>query len=248
MGLFCWGGAPWTKPPLGPVTLTAKYFPFLGSCSTSNSTSSPSARERKPWAWIEVWWTKTSADPSAGVMKPKPFTTSKNFTRPEVLNLKSNKARQKAQPLTRYWSHLKDWAKTLRTERERANILFYFIWWRIAIGLILQVVILSHFFMAVVCGLWIVFFVWSRAGLPATEEWMIRAHIGIHLTVANPKRVCLYLISVLKLTIWLKIVSLKVEIFEVPPLQVWNWKRISVLELLEILFVSFYCADEFYGP
>ena len=33
-------------------------------------------------AWMAVWWTKTSGDPSAGVMKPKPLTESKNFTVP----------------------------------------------------------------------------------------------------------------------------------------------------------------------
>ena len=39
---------------------------------------------KRTWAWIAVWCTKTSGDPSAGVMNPKPLTTSKNLTLPEL--------------------------------------------------------------------------------------------------------------------------------------------------------------------
>lgn len=75
-------GAPWTYLPSGPVTLLANDFPFFESISSVYSTGSPSARERKPSAWIDVWWTNTSEEPSSGLIKPKPLTTSKNFTVP----------------------------------------------------------------------------------------------------------------------------------------------------------------------
>src|SRR6266571_6193730 len=53
----------------------------LGPWATSNSTVSPSARLRKPSAWIAVKWTNTSGpDPCA--IKQKPFASLNHFTLP----------------------------------------------------------------------------------------------------------------------------------------------------------------------
>src|SRR6266571_1906406 len=53
----------------------------LGPWATSNSTVSPSARLRKPSAWIAVKWTNTSG-PDSCAMKPKPFASLNHFTLP----------------------------------------------------------------------------------------------------------------------------------------------------------------------
>src|SRR6185436_17815565 len=55
--------------------------PFLPG-TMSNSTRSPSARLLKPLPWISEWWTKQSALPSSGVMKPNPLLSLNHFTRP----------------------------------------------------------------------------------------------------------------------------------------------------------------------
>ena len=39
-------------------------------------------------SFLSYWWTKTSSEPSAGVMKPKPFWALKNLTVPWVVILK----------------------------------------------------------------------------------------------------------------------------------------------------------------
>src|SRR5882762_5470458 len=54
--------------------------PF-GPWATSNSTVSPSARLRKPSAWIAVKWTNTSG-PDSCAIKPKPFASLNHFTLP----------------------------------------------------------------------------------------------------------------------------------------------------------------------
>src|SRR5437762_11721964 len=54
--------------------------PF-GPWATSNSTVSPSARLRKPSAWIPVKWTNTSG-PDSCAIKPKPFASLNHFTLP----------------------------------------------------------------------------------------------------------------------------------------------------------------------
>src|SRR5207249_4027119 len=58
----------------------------LGPCATSNSTVSPSARLRKPSAWIAVKWTNTSG-PDSCAMKPKPFASLNHFTLPFAILL-----------------------------------------------------------------------------------------------------------------------------------------------------------------
>ena len=49
--------------------LTALAWGPLGPWVTSNSTKSPSVKERKPSPSIAEWWTKTSP-PSSCVMNP----------------------------------------------------------------------------------------------------------------------------------------------------------------------------------
>ena len=71
-----------TNCPLGPVTFTALSFPFSWFISRSNSTFSPSAKLRKPSAWIADWWTKRSSLPLSGVINPNPFCPSKNLQKP----------------------------------------------------------------------------------------------------------------------------------------------------------------------
>src|SRR5216117_4594457 len=69
--------------PIG-VAQTLRTFcackPF-GPWATSNSTVSPSARLRKPSAWIAVKWTNTSG-PDSCAIKPKPFASLNHFTLP----------------------------------------------------------------------------------------------------------------------------------------------------------------------
>src|SRR5688572_10335761 len=48
----------------------------------SNSTACPSERLLNPGIEIAEWWTKTSLEPSYGVMKPKPFASLNHFTLP----------------------------------------------------------------------------------------------------------------------------------------------------------------------
>src|SRR5713101_5471096 len=66
--------------------------PF-GPWATSNSTASPSARLRKPSAWIAVKWTNTSG-PDSCAIKPKPFASLNHFTFPFAIlrNLFTNGA------------------------------------------------------------------------------------------------------------------------------------------------------------
>src|SRR3954463_12244737 len=59
--------------------------PF-GPSVTSYSTFWPSARLRKPSAWIAVWWTNTSLPPPSGVMKPNPFASLNHFTVPVAID------------------------------------------------------------------------------------------------------------------------------------------------------------------
>src|SRR4051812_10522777 len=59
----------------------------LGPRATSNSTFWPSASERKPSAWIDVWWQKRSSPPPSCVMKPKPFASLNHFTEPVAIAL-----------------------------------------------------------------------------------------------------------------------------------------------------------------
>lgn len=70
--------------PPGPVTFLAESLP-LSPWATSNSTSWPSARLRKPSAWIADWCTNTSLPPSLGVMKPKPLSCLNHNTLPVCL-------------------------------------------------------------------------------------------------------------------------------------------------------------------
>jgi hypothetical protein len=74
------------------TTLVAKYLPFRGSCSTSNSTLSSLYRYRKPFLWMFFWWTKISAVPSSGVMKPNPLSVLKSLIWPVDLNLLTSSA------------------------------------------------------------------------------------------------------------------------------------------------------------
>src|SRR5207244_5251185 len=60
--------------------------PF-GPWATSNSTLSPSARLRKPSAWIAVKWTNTSG-PDSCAIKPKPFASLNHFTLPFAIPLR----------------------------------------------------------------------------------------------------------------------------------------------------------------
>src|SRR5467141_966628 len=60
--------------------------PF-GPWATSNSTVSPSARLRKPSAWIAVKWTNTSG-PDSCAIKPKPFASLNHFTLPFAIPLR----------------------------------------------------------------------------------------------------------------------------------------------------------------
>src|SRR3989442_7898923 len=60
--------------------------PF-GPWATSNSTVSPSARLRKPSAWIAVKWTNTSG-PDSCAIKPKPFASLNHFTLPLAILLR----------------------------------------------------------------------------------------------------------------------------------------------------------------
>src|SRR6266566_9125847 len=60
--------------------------PF-GPWATSNSTLSPSARLRKPSAWIAVKWTNTSG-PDSCAIKPKPFASLNHFTLPLAILLR----------------------------------------------------------------------------------------------------------------------------------------------------------------
>jgi hypothetical protein len=70
--------------PPGPVTSKALVRPSSLD-STENSTDSPSLRDRKPSAWMEVWWTKRSSLPSSGVINPKPLPLLNHFTFPLFL-------------------------------------------------------------------------------------------------------------------------------------------------------------------
>mmetsp|Transcript_15641 Transcript_15641/g.51082 ORF Transcript_15641/g.51082 Transcript_15641/m.51082 type:complete len:217 (+) Transcript_15641:260-910(+) len=65
-------GCPTTSAPPGPVTCTASSLPAPLPACTSNSTVSPSNRERKPVLFTDRWCTKISPRPSARVMKPQP--------------------------------------------------------------------------------------------------------------------------------------------------------------------------------
>src|SRR6266545_1182749 len=62
----------------------AAWRPF-GPFVTSNSTFWPSARVRKPCAWMAVWWQKTSSPPPSCVMNPKPFASLNHFTVPVAI-------------------------------------------------------------------------------------------------------------------------------------------------------------------
>ena len=55
-------------------------------CCTSNSTLSPSLRERKPPELMPEKWAKTSSEPSSGAMKPKPFSALNHFTVPVAMS------------------------------------------------------------------------------------------------------------------------------------------------------------------
>lgn len=63
------------------MTSTALVRPSSPS-ETENSTSSPSARERKPSDLIDDWCTKRSSLPSSGEMKPNPLVSLNHFTVP----------------------------------------------------------------------------------------------------------------------------------------------------------------------
>lgn len=61
-------------------------FP-LGESRTSKMTLSPSLSDLKPSWTICVKWAKRSAEPSSGVMKPKPFASLNHFTVPVAMML-----------------------------------------------------------------------------------------------------------------------------------------------------------------
>jgi len=69
-----------TGAPPGAETFAALERPL--SVTTSNSTLDPSSSVRKPVELMADWWTKTSALPSSGAMKPKPFVESNHLTVP----------------------------------------------------------------------------------------------------------------------------------------------------------------------
>src|SRR5213596_645611 len=68
-----------------PQGLTGRIW--SGPGATSNSTVSPSARLRKPSAWIAVKWTNTSG-PDSCAIKPKPFASLNHFTLPFAIPFK----------------------------------------------------------------------------------------------------------------------------------------------------------------
>src|SRR5437660_10272714 len=88
--------------------------PF-GPWATSNSTVSPSARLRKPSAWIAVKCTNTSG-PDSCAIKPKPFASLNHFTLPLAILFRPrhNGARPRtgSTQATADWDGLK--AKTAR--------------------------------------------------------------------------------------------------------------------------------------
>src|SRR5687767_3996755 len=68
-----------------PTSLTSEAWGPLAPSVTSYSTFAPSASDLKPSPWMLLKWTKTSFEPSSGVMKPYPFSSLNHLTVPVAM-------------------------------------------------------------------------------------------------------------------------------------------------------------------
>src|SRR5918996_4269725 len=68
-----------------PTSLTSEAWGPLAPSVTSYSTFAPSASDLKPSPTMLLKWTKTSFEPSSGVMKPYPFSSLNHLTVPVAI-------------------------------------------------------------------------------------------------------------------------------------------------------------------
>lgn len=73
---------------------TFSAFGPLSPGTVSNSTLSLSWSDLWPSPWMAVWWTKTSALPSLGLMNPNPFVSLNHFTTPCITTASFNSAQR----------------------------------------------------------------------------------------------------------------------------------------------------------